>query len=200
LNDQKIHNQLKLPNLAPLNSIKLWREPQLPHLEENPRQLLLRLAEESIGHNSSMYLGRQKGTDLQAGVDCSGLIVNILLKVQERFPKVIFHTNMRHASEMWDSLGIYVDPPKAIPGDLVFFTHQGSAPKHVGVYYGQSENQTRYMIHSPGFHGDKIEISTIEPKLLTSTTPHQIYTHTLIGYKRVTLQSRKDRWKQIPIQ
>lgn len=70
------------------------------------------------------------GGESATGFDCSGLI---------RFTFAHFGVSLGRSSYGQYDTGTSVNKADLVPGDLVFFSSDGSGPSHVGIYVGQSQ-------------------------------------------------------------
>lgn len=89
-----------------------------------------------LGEEISSYVRKFVGTpyvwggDSSSGFDCSGLV---------RFVFGHFGITLGHSSfDQYDE-GTTVSRATLVPGDLVFFSSDGSGPSHVGIYIGSGE-------------------------------------------------------------
>lgn len=100
---------------------------------------------------SKQYIGTPYvwgGTDLTAGVDCSGFVYSVY--------KHYGITLNRTSRDMYTQ-GIAVAKSELVPGDLVFFNTGGdSVISHVGMYIGNGE-----YIHSTNGAGNGVLISSL---------------------------------------
>lgn len=96
------------------------------------------------------------GTDLTAGVDCSGFVYS----VYQHFGITLNRTSRDMYTE-----GASVSKSELAPGDLVFFNTGGdSVISHVGMYIGNGE-----YIHSTNGSSDGVTISSLSDSYSTST-------------------------------
>lgn len=119
----------------------------------------------------------------QTGFDCSGFVIYVLRQAQ-----IPIQEDLRHSSEFFDRFGVFVHIYR--PGDLVFFTKDGRAPKHIGIIVNNDE-----YIHSPGKNGTKVSIAKIKKESLPFLHDDQIYLENPIGFKAPAIVS--GRWQQI---
>lgn len=95
---------------------------------------------------------------------------------------------IRHASEFFDQFGIFVHITR--PGDLVFFSKEGMAPKHMGILINEIE-----YVHSPGKDDTRVLVAKIKKEDIPDSSPNQIYRKNPIGYKSLAVPN--GRWQQI---
>lgn len=88
------------------------------------------------------------GTDLQNGMDCSGLTMGVLAHFGIKIPRVTYDQV---------NVGSKVGLKDLRPGDLIFFETEGDqvGPDHVGIYIGGGQ-----FIHAP-HTGDVVKISNL---------------------------------------
>mgnify|MGYP001572070628 FL=1 len=122
------------------------------------------------------------GCSPETGFDCSGLALYVLGLVNISVP-----ADIRHCSEFFDRFGVYVHYKFRQPGDLVFFSPKGRAPRHMGIMIDNHK-----YIHSPGKNGEKVGIAKLHRETLAHTGKGQLYTENPIGFKRVVIKS--GRW------
>ncbi len=96
--------------------------------------------------------------------------------------------SIRHASEFLDKFGILVQRYR--PGDLVFFSREGRAPKHMGIMINDME-----YIHSPGRNGTKVILAELKREPIRLQYPDQLYLENPVGFKTPTVQN--GRWQRI---
>lgn len=96
--------------------------------------------------------------------------------------------DIRHASEFLDKFGVYTQIYR--PGDLIFFSKEGRAPKHMGIVI----NGTEY-IHSPGRYGTNVAVAEIKREPIPLKYNDQLYLENPIGFKAPTIIN--GRWQQI---
>ena len=107
---------------------------------------------------SKQYIGTPYvwgGTDLTAGVDCSGFIYSVYNH---------FGVKLNRTSRDMYTEGITVSKSELAPGDLLFFNTGGdSVISHVGMYIGNGE-----YIHSTNGAGNGVVISDLSDNYSTS--------------------------------
>lgn len=108
------------------------------------------LTGQAIVAEAQKYLGTPYvyGGASPAGFDCSGLVYYVL--------KTLCYSPNR-APEAQYAQGTYVSKANLLPGDIVFFSGNGSTITHVGIYVGNGQ-----FIHSPNSR------STVSYSSLTS--------------------------------
>lgn len=108
---------------------------------------------------SKQYIGTPYvwgGTDLTAGVDCSGFIYSVYNH---------FGITLNRTSRDMYTQGLPVSKSELVPGDLLFFNTGGdSVISHVGMYVGEGE-----YIHSTNGAGNGVTISSLSDNYSTST-------------------------------
>lgn len=108
------HNGKKPENLPPVDVV-----------EEKGKQIV---------NFSKKYIGTPYvwgGTNLTAGVDCSGFVYSIY--------KNFGITLNRSSKAMYANNGVSVSKSNLKPGDLLFFNTSGSGVSHVGIYIGNGQ-------------------------------------------------------------
>ena len=95
------------------------------------------LTGQAIVAEAQKYLGAPYvyGGASPAGFDCSGLVYYVL--------KTLGYSPNRTPEAQYDQ-GTYVSKANLLPGDIVFFSGNGSTITHVGIYAGNGQ-----FIHSP---------------------------------------------------
>lgn len=96
------------------------------------------------------YLGipyRYGGTSREAGLDCSGLVLNV-------FRNAVGLKLPRTAAQM-AGLGDKISRKQLQPGDLVFFNTMRRTYSHVGIYLGDGK-----FVHAPS-SGGKVRVESI---------------------------------------
>ena len=96
------------------------------------------------------------------GMDCSGLVVRVLLTHGIRAP---------HSSRQLYRLGKGVPVDELRPGDLVFFNTRGRGISHVGIYMGDGK-----FVHASS-SGGKVEVDRLDTGY---------YQKRLVGARRVS--------------
>lgn len=114
---------------------------------------------ESITNYAKQFLGYPYvygGNDLYTGVDCSGLVQQVLKT---------FGILMPRTAQAQSSVGAWVDEAYIQAGDLVFFGPSSEVITHVGIYIGDGE-----IIHASTPETGII----ISPIHIFKTTPLQV--------------------------
>jgi cell wall-associated NlpC family hydrolase len=152
------------------------------------KEAIVSAATELLGSISVRYANvhPELGQSLETGFDCSGLVKFVLTQVGLHIPDYIGQDDIRrpirHANEFWDHYGINVgSEPEG--GDLIFFTHHGLFPTHMGIVRdGES------YIHAPGRDGTRVEVSGIEGGDVEtrSNAGRVLYPLNPVGYKAPT--------------
>lgn len=108
---------------------------------------------------SKQYIGTPYvwgGTDLTAGVDCSGFIYSVYKH---------YGITLNRTSRDMFTQGTSITKSELVPGDLLFFNTGGdSVISHVGMYIGNGE-----YIHSTNGNGNGVTISNLSDNYSTST-------------------------------
>lgn len=108
---------------------------------------------------SKQYIGTPYvwgGTDLTAGVDCSGFVYSVYNH---------FGISLNRTSRDMYTEGTDVAKSELVPGDLLFFNTGGdSVISHVGMYIGEGQ-----YIHSTNGTGNGVTISSLSDGYATST-------------------------------
>ena len=108
---------------------------------------------------SKQYIGTPYvwgGTDLTAGVDCSGFIYSVYKH---------FGITLNRTSRDMYTQGTPVSKTELVPGDLLFFNTGGdSVISHVGMYIGEGQ-----YIHSTNGAGNGVTISSLSDNYSTTT-------------------------------
>lgn len=142
------------------------------------KEAFVAMALEYLGYPASNYGGPDTGKN-EDGFDCSGFVHFLLRK--SKYPDRI----SRHASEFFDSLGIFVHEQLQSIGDLVFFSNRGGMyPDHIGIMVSGDE-----YIHSPGMNGKVICVEKLRKKIIPVKNNNQIYLFNPIGFKRITIRN-----------
>lgn len=129
---------------------------------ETYRDAIVEIATDLINKPSVKYRsGRPDlGQSPETGFDCSGFVRFVLTKAGLFIPDFIGQDGVRrptrHANEFWDTYGIAVHDGQQQRGDLIFFTHVGQFPKHVGIVRDEES-----YINAPGQDGTRVEVSSI---------------------------------------
>ncbi len=96
------------------------------------------------------------GTDLTAGVDCSGFVYSVYQH---------FGISLNRTSRDMYNEGTTVSKSELVPGDLLFFNTGGnSVISHVGMYIGNGE-----YIHSTNGAGNGVTISSLTDEYALNT-------------------------------
>lgn len=108
---------------------------------------------------SKQYIGTPYvwgGTDLTAGVDCSGFIYSVYNH---------YGIKLNRTSRDMYTQGTPVSKSELVPGDLLFFNTGGdSVISHVGMYVGDGQ-----YIHSTNGAGNGVTISSLSDNYSTTT-------------------------------
>ena len=123
------------------------------------------------------------GCNPETGFDCSGFVRYVLIR-----SGIYIADDIRHASEFLDKFGILVQRHR--PGDLVSFSKEGRAPKHMGIMINDME-----YVHSPGRNGTRVVLAELKRESISLKYPDQLYLENPIGFKTPTVQ--KGRWQGI---
>ena len=195
------YKQLNIPFTEHIESVRFVNDkPELPGFDDGPRNLILKLSETLIGPPSRYcFKDHTDIIDPSNGLCCSEFVLHVLKETQKSFPDLLI-PNVRYANEMWDNLGISISSKYARPGDLIFYSHYGSVPKHVGIFFGITVTGSRYMIDSEGEAGGHIVLSQISDNYrYKKYVDDPLYENGLLGYKRLTIKTSNSRWPQLPI-
>ncbi len=130
-----------------------------------------------LNYPSSKYSDRLGGMSPEEGFDCSGFVSFILAKTGVEVPPEIRRTN-----EYFDKFGILVHFGLHRPGDLIFFSKKGQAPKHMGIVLNKHQ-----FIHSPGMNERFVKIDNIKISPINSDLQNLIYNTNPIGFKRFAI-------------
>lgn len=154
------------------------------------RKEITEKAKTYVWYPSVWYHGPNIGKDI-TWFDCSGFITYILEQ------HGVAKKDIRHTNEYFDDYGIFVHRESIQPGDLIFFSRDGVAPKHIGIVISHDE-----YIHAPGKADTIVEISKIEDTEIANNLPGKLYTKNPIGFKRIVLERKSDsktkkRWNKI---
>ena len=87
------------------------------------------------------------GSDLTTGVDCSGFVFSVLNE---------FGISLGRSSRDMINNGIPVDRENIAPGDLIFFSSNGTVVTHVALYMGSGQ-----FIHSTDTRGLGVSIASL---------------------------------------
>ena len=136
-----------------------------------------------VGCPSIKYSGPDFGKDL-SGFDCSGFVVYLLNKTGIFLPQTI-----RHCNEFLDSFGVLVHEEQKLPGDLIFFSRNGTRPTHIGIVVSHN-----HYVHAPGLNNTKVNIAKIVRKKI-NPSDGQIYKNNPIAFKRISIRS--ERWQRL---
>lgn len=120
------------------------------------------------------------------GFDCSGFVTFVLNQAGLTIPDYIGQDGenrpIRHANEYWDNYGIAVHEGLQQGGDLVFFSHNGLFPSHVGIMLDEGE-----YIHASGRDNPSVEVKPLIFRQIPVTDREQaIYSRSPIGFKSPT--------------
>lgn len=140
-------------------------------------------AKKYLWYPSVWYHGPDSGKD-EKWFDCSWFVTYILGKYG------VAKENIRHTNEYFDEYGIAIHKEAIQPWDLVFFSRDGLAPKHIGIVISHDE-----YIHAPGKDGTVVEIGKIENQAIVNDSTGKIYTRNPIWFKRIILE-RDDNQKE----
>ena len=164
------------------------------HLQEIPllnyREALVLAAKRYIGYKATSYQGPKNGKDPSNGFDCSGFVAFLLQQIGFPLPE---NYSLRHVNEFFDHLGIYIDFEFREAGDLVFFSYNryvGQRPTHMGIMVDPN-----HYIHSPGQNNSVTLVEELNEEIIPDV-PEQIYRTNPIGFKRLTLPTRRGRWQR----
>lgn len=139
------------------------------------RELFVEAALKHLGAPSYKYTGVKNGLSPTEGFDCSGFILHLLGMIG--IPNPI---GLRHSSELFDHFGVLVHPELRRRGDLVFFSHNGLVPTHVGVLTGPNT-----YIHAPGQNGTVVSCAALEFAGIALRSEQGLYLVNPIGFKRI---------------
>jgi len=120
---------------------------------------------QQIIYFARMFIGtpyRFGGTDLQTGVDCSGFIFSIMRE---------FGITLGRSSRDMINNGIPIEREDIAPGDLLFFSANGTVVTHVALYMGNNQ-----FIHSTDTRGLGVSFASL-------TSEHSL--RTFFGARRV---------------
>lgn len=113
-----------------------------------PEDLSAQLVFEALSYLGIPY--RFGGTSRTAGLDCSGLVLNV-------FRNAVGLDLPRTAREM-AALGDKIGRSELEPGDLVFFNTMRRTFSHVGIYLGDGK-----FVHAPS-SGGKVRVESISTR------------------------------------
>lgn len=122
--------------------------------------------------------------DPDNGFDCSGFVTFLLRRL-----RWLDDTTIRHCNDYFDRYGILVHSLYRVPGDLVFFSRDGTRPTHVGILVSHD-----VYIHAPGMDGSLIHQSRLLARDIPTESPNKLYSSNPIGFKRPALQ--QGRWRR----
>lgn len=147
---------------------------------------LVELAKKYLGYPSVKHIPNCQegtctyGTTPDPGFDCSGLPLHLLRELQFPLPN-----NIRHTREFFNQFGTLVHSELRQPGDLVFFSRDGSYPSHMGIMVSDLQ-----YIHAPGKGkpGEAVVIKDLQFSQIISKKSHStLYVENPIGFKRLAV-------------
>lgn len=133
-----------------------------------------------LGYPSVRYMNPDSGVS-PYGFDCSGFLVFLLKRLG--FP---LSQGIRHVNEFFDNFGVFIHAECASRGDLVFFSRDGSSPRHLGIMISKDT-----YIHAPGKNNSVIKLAILKTKKIHPQSEHQIYFHNPIGFKRLAIKNSR---------
>ena len=172
-------------------------------IAETFREAIVTIASDLVGAPSIKYNSGHPdyGQSPTDGFDCSGFVRYVLQEAGLSIPDYIgmdgLRRPIRHANEFWDHYGIGVHDEYAQPGDLLFFSREGTFPTHVGIVAAAGA-----FIHAPGIAESRVERSIIEfEEIASNGMKRQIYKRNPIGFKSpvVPIASPTYRYHQRPL-
>jgi len=91
-----------------------------------------------------------------SGFDCSGFVTYVLRNFDIRVT--------RQSAGMHRDNGVHINKSDLVPGDLVFFSRNGSTVSHVGIYIGNGQ-----YVHSSSSGGVGVIVSSLNSSWATRT-------------------------------
>lgn len=168
------------------------------------RDTIVRIATELIGAPSMRYVSERPdlGQLPDEGFDCSGFVTYVLKKAGLFIPDYTGQDGKqrptRHANELWDTYGIAVDRGLQQPGDVIFFSRNGTFPTHTGIVCSKTE-----YVHAPGVNESQVEVAAIcDEDIARKGLGRQLYARNPIGFKSPVrkVDSPTYRYHQQPIE
>jgi len=153
---------------------------QLKNILQDIRLQIGDEAQKYVWYPSHGYKWPHKWRD-ENWFDCSGFVTYILNKFW------LAKENIRHTNEYFDSYWITIHQDTLQAWDLIFFSKDWLAPKHIWILISDTE-----YIHAPGRENTYVEIKKIQDEFIEKNHLWQIYTHNPIWFKRVILELEKN--------